>query len=157
MVKIQRHVTVGVFIDMEKAFDSVWRNGLLAKLHDMGITGKIRGWHQSFLESRQAFCYMKESDNSNFCTMLGLPQGSVLSPLLFNLFIKDIYALVEGKKVKFADDGTKEFWQTGSDAKLLVEALERNLVKITYWTKKRRMKLNIEKTEFCLFNRKMGN
>ena len=140
---------------MEKAFDSVWRNGLLAKLHDMGITGKIWGWLQSFLESRQAFCYMKGSDNSKFCTMLGLPQGSVLSPLLFNLFIKDIYALVEGKKVKFADDGT--IWQTGPDAKLLVEALERDLVKITEWTKKWRMKLNIEKTEFCLFNRKMDN
>ena len=148
------HVTVGVFIDMEKAFDSVWRNGLLAKLHDMGITGKIWGWLQSFLESRQAFCNMKGSDNSKFCTMLGLPQGSVLS-LLFNLFIKDIYALVEGKKVKFADDGT--IWQTGPDAKLLVEALERDLVKITDWTKKWRMKLNIEKTEFCLFNRKMDN
>ena len=52
---------------------------------------------------------MKESDYSNFCTMLGLPQGSVFSPLLFNLFIKDIYALVEGKKVKFADDGTINF------------------------------------------------
>ena len=148
-------MTVGVFIDMEKVFDSVWRNRLLAKLHDMGITGKIRGWHQSFLESRQTFCYMKESDNNNFCAMLGLPQGSVLSPLLFNLFIKDIYALVEGKKVKFADDGT--IWQTGSDAKLFLEALERDLVKITDWTKKWRMKLNIEKTEFCLFNRKMGN
>ena len=47
-------MTVGVFIDMEKAFDSVWRNGLLAKLHDMGITGKIRGgtkasWNQDRL------------------------------------------------------------------------------------------------------------
>ena len=91
---------------MEKVFDSVWRYGLLAKLHDMGITGKICGWLQSFLESRQAFCYMKGSDKTKFCTMLGLSQGSVLSPLLFNLFINDIYALEKGKKVKFADDGT---------------------------------------------------
>ena len=48
------HVTVGVFIEMEKAFDSVWRNGLLAKSHDMGITGKIWGgskvsWNQDRL------------------------------------------------------------------------------------------------------------
>ena len=53
------HVKVGVFMDMEKAFDSVWRNVLLAKLHDLGITGKYRGGGggglQSFLESRQAF------------------------------------------------------------------------------------------------------
>ena len=91
---------------------------------------------------------MKGSDNSKFCIMLGLPQGSVLSLLLFNLLIKDIYALVEGKKVKFADDVTI-LW-TGSDAKILVEALERDLVKITDWTKKWRMKLNIEKTEYLL-------
>ena len=49
---------------------------------------------------------MKGSYNSKFCTMLGLSQGSDISPLLFNLFIKDIYASVEGKKVKFEDDGT---------------------------------------------------
>ena len=49
---------------------------------------------------------MKGSDKTKFCTMLGLSQGSVLSPLLFNLFINDIYALEKGKKVKFADDGT---------------------------------------------------
>ena len=145
-------VTLAVFVDMEKAFDSVWRNGLLAKLHNMGITGNIWGWLQSFLESRQAFCYMKGADNTKFYTMMGLPQGSVLSPLLFNLFIKDIFALVKGKKVKFADDGT--IWQTGSDAKLLAEALEMDLVEIREWTKKWRMKLNLEKTEFCIFSRK---
>ena len=73
------HVKVGVFMDMEKAFDTVWRNGLLAKLHDMGITGKICGWLQSFLESSQAFCYMKGSDNTKFCTRF----SSVSSPFQF--------------------------------------------------------------------------
>ena len=93
-------MTIGVFVDMEKAFDSVWRNVLLAKLHDMGIAGKIWGWLQSFLDSRQAYCYMKGSVNAKFSTEMGLPQGLVLSPLFFNLFIKDIYADVQGKKVK---------------------------------------------------------
>ena len=80
-------VTLAVFVDMEKAFGSVWRNRLLAKLHIMGITGNKWGRLQSFLESRQAFSYMKGADYTKFYTMMDLPQGSVLSPLLFNLFI----------------------------------------------------------------------
>ena len=123
----------------------------MAKLHDVGMW-EIWGWLQSFLNSKQAFCYMKGSDNSKFSTEMGLPQGSVLSPLLFNLFMKDIYAEVQGKKVKFADDGT--IWQTGSDVKGLAEALEVDLTKVKEWTKRWRMKLNVEKTEFCLFSRK---
>ena len=59
-------VTLAVYVDMEKVFDSVWRNGLLAKLHNMGITGNIWRWLQSFFESRQAFCYMKGADNTKF-------------------------------------------------------------------------------------------
>ena len=79
--------------------------------------------------------------------MMGLPQGSALSPLLFNLFINDIFALVKGKKVKFADDST--IWQTGSDAKLLAEALDMDLVELREETKKWRMKLNIKTQNFA--------
>ena len=93
---------------------------------------------------------MKGADNTKFYIMMGLPQGSVCSPLRFNLFINDIFVLVKGKKVKFADDGT--IWQTGSDAKLLEETLEMDLVEIREWTKKWRMKLIIEKREFCIFS-----
>ena len=63
-----------------------------------------------------------------------------------------IYAEVQGKKVKFADDGT--IWQTGSDVKGIAEAMEEDLANIKEWTKRWRMKLNAEKTEFCLFSRK---
>ena len=90
---------------------------------------------------------MKGADNTKFYIMMGLPQGSVRSPLRFNLFINDIFVLVNGKKVKFADDGM--IWQTGSDAKLLEETLEMDLVEIREWTKKWRMKLIIEKENFA--------
>ena len=69
-----------------------------------------------------------------FSTKMGLPQGSVISPLLFNLFIKEIYADFRGKKVKFADDGT--LWQTGFDAKGLAEALEVDLARIKEYQKR---------------------
>ena len=57
---------------------------------------------------------MKGADNTKFYTMMGLPQGPVISPLIFNLSMKAIFALVKGKKVMFADDGT--IWQAGSGA-----------------------------------------
>lgn len=82
---------------------------MLAKLHDMGITGKIWGWLQNFLDSKQAFCYMKGSVNAKFNTDMRLPKDSVVSPLLFTLFIKDIYANIQRKKNKFAEDYT--IWQ----------------------------------------------
>ena len=112
-------------------FDRFPSNNMLLYLYNNSLSKQKKSWFEAGLID--CHYYMKGSDNNKFCTMLGLPQGSVLSPLLFNIFIKDIYALVERKKVKFADDGT--IWQTGSDAKLLVEALERELVKIKDWTK----------------------
>ncbi|MEW8548209.1 MAG: reverse transcriptase domain-containing protein [Candidatus Thiodiazotropha sp.] len=144
--------SVAVFIDMEKAYDSVWRNGLLVKLFDMGIQGVIWKWIQNFLCSRTAYCHLNGAEKSVFTTELGLPQGSVLSPLLFNLFIKDIYQEVQSKKVKFADDGT--IWRTGEKVEDLVVGIESDLMKIVEWTYKWRMKLNIDKTEFCVFSRR---
>ena len=143
--------TIGVFIDMEKAYDSVWRNGLLEKLHNMGINGKMWEWIHNFLHDREAYCYLPGSSYSKFKTDKGLPQGSVLSPILFCLFLIDIFTGVKSEKIKFADDGT--IWQTGADIKALIQDLERDLKTIVEWTKKWRMKIYIDKTEFCVFSR----
>ncbi|MCG7878799.1 MAG: reverse transcriptase domain-containing protein [Candidatus Thiodiazotropha endolucinida] len=150
----ERESTVGVFIDMEKAYDSVWRNGLLEKMHNIGIKGKMWNWLHNFLHGREAYCYLQGSNQTKFETDMGLPQGSVLSPVLFSLFIADIYTDVESEKVKFADDGT--IWRTGENVKILVEQLEGDLKKIVEWTKRWRMKVNVDKTEFCVFSRSLG-
>lgn len=101
-----REMTVAVMIDLEKAYDSVWRDGLLLKLYEKGIKGKIWFWLRDFLRERTAVCSLRNQEGIQFQTNLGLPQGSVLSPLLFNLYIADIYESVTSQKVKFADDGT---------------------------------------------------
>ena len=98
--------TVGIFIDMEKAYDTVWRVGLLTKLKRFGIQGKIWFWLKDFLSERSAFCKMGSKEGNRFSTELDLPQGSVLSSTLFNLYLSDIYEDVKSSKVKFADDGT---------------------------------------------------
>ena len=113
---------VDVFIDMEKAFDPNWRNGLLHKLYNMGVKGRMWDWLYSFLHQRKLCCYVQGATERNFLTKTGLPQGSVLSPMLFCLFIANIHKEIWSQSVKFADDGT--VWRIGSDIKKLADEIE---------------------------------
>ena len=74
-----------------------------------------------------------------------------MSPLLFNLYIADIYESVTRQKVKFADDGT--VCRSGHDLEGLAEELQDDLTEISQWVRKWRMKVNIDKTEYCIFSR----
>ena len=107
--------TMAILIDMEKAYDSVWREWLLYKLFNMGIVGRVWQWIFSFLQGRKAACKLQEYIGPLFDTDIGLPQGSVMAPLLFILFIINIYIYkdIGSERVKFADDGT--IWRKGKD------------------------------------------
>ena len=142
--------TAALFIDIEKAYDSVWHDGLMFKLKEMGISGKIWKWINDFLTGRTANINMGGFKGKTFNSKLGLPQGSVIAALLFILFIADWYMRVTSEKVKFADDGT--IWITGKDWQELVESLKENFKEILAWAKKWRLKLSIVKTEFCMFS-----
>ena len=142
--------TAALFIDIEKAYDSVWRDGLMFKLHSLGIRGRIWDWIKSFLDDRRAVIYLGGENGQEFHTSIGLPQGSVISPLLFSLYIVDCYENVKSEKVKFADDGT--IWRTGKVWRDLVKGLEEDFVWIIKWARKWRLKLSIAKTEFCIFS-----
>ena len=131
--------TIAVLIDMEKAYDSVWREGLLYKLFNMGIVGRVRQWIFAFLQDRKEACILQEYKSPVFATNIGLPQGSVIAPLLFNLFIADIYKEIGCERVKYADDGT--IWRKGKNIIQVGELLEEDMVKIFKWTSQWRMKL----------------
>lgn len=80
--------TVAAFLDLTKAFDSVWINKLLMKLHDhFKITGKALAWIDDFLRSRSIYVNFNESFSRDYKLGQGLPQRSVLSPLLFSLYL----------------------------------------------------------------------
>ena len=124
----EKESTLVAFIDMEKAFDSVWKDGLLVKMHNLGIRGNVWSWISDFLSDRTARCYLKGSHGEEFATHVGLPQGSVISPILFNIFLQDIYRDIACQKVKFADDGT--IWAAGDNPCELAAIIEKELHKL---------------------------
>ena len=139
----KRHGTL-ISLDLEKAFDSVWINGLLWKLNNIGITGNVFGLIESFLRNRQLFVEIGEYQSEKFRTQIGVPQGAVLSPLLFIIFVSEMFAGIEAEKFKFADDGNLLI--SASTTTELHRNTEAALQKFFQWCTKWRLKMNVDKT-----------
>ena len=86
---------VAVFLDIARAFDTVWHHGLLLKLQSLGLSGNLARFLQGFLSSRQICVRVQDATSTLRPLFSGVPQGSVLSPTLFTIFINDIFANVD--------------------------------------------------------------
>ena len=97
--------TVGVFIDLRKAFDTIHHGLLLKKLERYGIRGTANSWLKSYLGDRLQYVHMNNVDSDKEHITFGVPQGSVLGPKLFILYINDICNILKQMScVLFADD-----------------------------------------------------
>ena len=160
--KIQKLTTLCLFIDFEKAFDSVWIKGLIYKLAKINIKGNILNVIQDFLTKRQIVLNINgEKGDPKESMEYGLPQGSVLSPLLFKIFLMDIVDELKTKPYidiyKFADDGTIKV--TAPDTPTCLVYFNELLENITAWKNKWRLKINCQKdkTEVICFNTAENN
>lgn len=84
----QKKYAVGIFLDLKKAFDTVDHNFLIMKLHKYGIRGTALSWLNSYLHNRQQYVELQNHISKSKKITCGVPQESVLGPLLFNLYIK---------------------------------------------------------------------
>ena len=138
-----KKVAAVAFIDLEGAFDAVWRKGLLHKLSALGVKGRLYKAIESFLNSRFSRSYVNSFVSDWIETTIGVPQGSVLSALLFLIYTKDIAKDV-AHNTRYADDLTVcGFEDTPAKA---AEELEKSLAKVHEWCTLNRIKANPKKT-----------
>ena len=144
--------SVLVLLDYSKAFDQVWRQKLLLSTHVKGIPLKFIRWLNCFLSDRQAKVRFADSTSKSRPMRQGLPQGSVLSPLLFILFVNNLAELLpeDALAAIFADDVT--LLATNREKKL-AEKEAQNLVDIvSNWSREWKLNLNADKCEVCFFS-----
>ena len=142
--------SIGVFIDLQKAFDTVEHEILLSKLNYYGIRGVANDWFRSYLKNREQFVSIN-GYNSNLTIMyFGVPQGSVLGPLLFLIYINDLHNCIKFCTTRhFADDTNLLIKNTS--LKQMQKRLNLDLRALNNWLKANKISLNASKTEFILF------
>ena len=143
-------ITIGIFIDLKKAFDTINHDLLLRKLECYGIRGVSHKWLSSYIKSRKQYVNYNNVDSKLMDITCGVPQGSILGPILFILYINDLCNVSDFLKfVLFADD--TNLFASGDNVKILCENINRELLKINDWFKINKLSLNLSKTNFMVF------
>ena len=148
--------TCGVFIDLEKAFDTVNHKILLAKLSHYGIRGNANLWFKSYLANRVQHVNINGNMSNKSTISCGVPQGSILGPLLFLLYINDMQLCVRFSCLfHFADD--TNLLLSSNSIKDLRKKMNSDLKLIFEWLCANRLSLNTDKTEFLIFRPPKSN
>jgi len=147
--------TGGIVFDIEKAFDKIWHEGLLIKLHNMKVPNTIANWIKNFLTDRTFFVSVNGSNSDLFPIKTGVPQGSILSPMLFSIFIDDIplslpnYPKLSG--VLYADDLFTFY--TDKNIKRVQIVLQMYLNRLQEWLERWRLKVAPHKCSYNIYSK----
>ena len=141
-----------IFCDISKAFDRVWHKGLLFKLNSVGISGSLLQWFTDYLDDRKQRVVIPGVCSDWSFVKAGVPQGSILGPLLFLLYINDIVENINSSIRLFADD-TSLYIIVDNPTQAAYQ-LNSDLLKIHQWATKWLVTFNPSKSESVIFSRK---
>ena len=149
----KKHVCM-VFCDISKAFDRVWHNGLMVKLKSYGICGELFTWLENYLFNRQQKVFLNSAYSQLGSNSAGVPQGSILGPLLFLIYINDIADVLESSARLFADDTS--LLKSSSSCLEIQTVLNRDLDSLNSWAKTWLVTFNPDKTEIIFISNSIG-
>ena len=142
-----------IMMDLSKAFDCVDHSILVRKLRVYGVNGGELRWFQDYLHGRKQRVRISSAYSTWSDIRRGIPQGSILGPLLFNLYVQDLpEAVRECKSMQYADDTTLSLVR--KNAKDLEHGLTEGAEKVAEWVRKNKLTLNVKKTQLLLLGRK---
>ena len=145
-------ISIGVFLDLRKAFDTVDHGILLDKLYKYCIRGTPWNWFKSYLENRKQYVCYSDTLSATMPITHGVPQGSILGPLLFILYINDLANVSENLfSILFADDTTVLI--EGTNINTMIAALNCELAKLTEWLNANKLSINVSKSHYMVFHR----
>lgn len=143
--------SAALFVDLSKAFDSVDHGLLLTKLRSIGLSEKAVAWFQNYLVDRIQ-CVYAEGYKSDFLEITkGVPQGSILGPILFSIFINDLDRDVQAKLHLYADDTV--VYTQASTISVAVQELQTAFQALQYTLLSLKLVLNTQKTKFMVFSK----
>ena len=138
-----------IFVDLSKAFDMVNHRLLINKLNSLGITGIENNWFNSYLKNRTQCVSINGTVSTNNIIMSGVPQGSILGPLLFLLFINDMPENILNSTVDMYADDTL-IYMCHEDPNVIAKCLNEDLASLSKWLDDNLMKANVSKTKIML-------
>ena len=147
------NIGCGVFVDLQKAFDTVDYQILLANLNHYGIRGVSNDWFKSYLSNRHQYVSINGYKSGLAAINCGVLQGSVLGPLLFILYINDLNPAIKSCKVHHFSGDTNLLCLSNSIKKLNKE-VNADLKHLVNWLNANKISLNVKKTEMVIFKSK---
>ena len=144
-----------LYMDLSKAFDTLSFDILLYKLNYYGVKGNAFKLLKNYLTNRKQYVVFNSQNSETVDITTGVPQGSILAPLLFSICINDLITISNLLKfIMYADDTTIYFNLEDFDLYHLKRDINNELEKITLWLKRNKLSLNVQETKFMIFHRK---
>ena len=147
----QGNYVLSIFVDLTKAFDTVDHEILLYKLERYGIRGHANDFFRSYLSNRQQYTVINGAESSRKTVKCGVPQGSVLGPILFLVYINDMYTALQEDSVRlFADDTSLTLFDRSF--KTVLAKAKDQFSKLRHWCTCNKLTINQDKTFLILFH-----
>lgn len=142
-----------VFLDLEKAYNTLWRKGIIYKCYKLGCKGNMLKWICTFLENRTCEVKINGQYSGKYVLEKGTPQGSVVSPILFNIMLHDLIIREPHVKLSiYADDIA--LWCSGTNLENVQQKMQRSLDEISVFCSKWNLKLSSQKSAVMVFTNK---